>query len=312
MDAMNEARVYLSVLVHVAVFTFVIATATVVVHEYGHFVSGSLLGCSNSEIVLLDQNFETYTKMSCMGADSGRDLLLALSSFLFIIPLSLVMFFLSRYEKYHSFVILGFNMIISASDFSYFPQALGTAALLAGALLVVYGENLLVDRYITFVEGGKVTIGVPFSIIGLVAFVAALFTIKFYINRRKIASRVYNSPSVVFLGAGAEHVARNVAGTEPVHYRGMKVHLDKKKVMVHSAPHHEIRKMNVNSIVYAFDNSSVEKQIRDYRKYQKMFAGKNIVRTASGSAVPRINKKLGTVHDISTSKGIAKLRNSLK
>ena len=143
----------------------------------------------------------------------------------------------------------------------------------------------------------------------MVAFVAALFTLKFYLHRRKIASRVYNSPSVVFLGANADSVARHISGSEPVHYNGMKVHLDKKKVMVHSAPHHEIRKMKVHSVVYAFDNSSAEKQIRDYKKYQRMFAGKNFVRVAHGQ-FPAL-QKLGKVHDISTAKGIAKLRNSI-
>lgn len=146
----QELKAYLSVLFHVAVFTFVIVTTTVVLHEYGHFFVAQASGCTGNQIVLLDDKFETYTTMDCPAGTNNT--LLELSSFTFIIPFALILFLLSRYEKYHAFVVLGFNMVISSSDFGLIFSAASYLSLFAGAGLIIYGENLLVNRYIALVE----------------------------------------------------------------------------------------------------------------------------------------------------------------
>jgi hypothetical protein len=151
----NELRAYFSVLFHIVIFTFVIVTTTVVVHEYGHYFAGNAMGCGDVEIVLLDENFETYTKMNCNNLSEGMSAVLSLSGFLFISPFALALFLLSRYEKYHSFVVFGFNMIISSSDLAF--SGAGALSVLAGSVLILYGENLLVSRYISLVEGELVS-----------------------------------------------------------------------------------------------------------------------------------------------------------
>jgi len=124
----------------------VIVTATVIIHESGHFAAGTLLGCKDVQVTLFDEHLETYTKMSCGSIGQVKFDAIALGGLMFILPISLVLFLLNK--KNYSMIIFGFNLVISSSDYTYFlPSAAVYASIIAGALTVIYGESLLVDRY---------------------------------------------------------------------------------------------------------------------------------------------------------------------
>ena len=147
----SGAVFYLSALALLIVATFALATATTVIHEGGHYVTGRLLGCSNVEIVLLDEKFETYTKMNCDPAIPDYEMnMLMLSGLLFIIPAAALLYIVRR-DFFLSALLFGFNLVISFSDFASFGTAQYTL-FFAGAAFVIYGETILADRYVKNAE----------------------------------------------------------------------------------------------------------------------------------------------------------------
>jgi len=129
----------------------VIVTATVMIHESGHFTAGSLFGCSDVQITLFDEHLETYTKMNCGDIAPVKFNAIAMSGLLFVVPLSAVLFLLNR--RTYAMIIFGFNLVISSSDFSYLVPQFGVyASMLIGAATVIYGESLLVNRYIKYTD----------------------------------------------------------------------------------------------------------------------------------------------------------------
>jgi hypothetical protein len=161
-------------------------------------------------------------------------------------------------------------------------------------------------------------------VFGIVAFVAVLFTVKFHLAREKVLRNLYNSPSVVFMGANSDQAARHIAGNETVHHRGMHISsFEGKKLIVHAHHRHsgELRKMKgLKSFVYMFDvspSAAMKKQLREYRKYQKMFSGTNFIKVAGSSGdmdmrkIQALRKELGNVHQVSISSGsgMDKLKN---
>jgi hypothetical protein len=146
----NELKVYLSILLHIVIFNVTLTSATIVFHEIGHFSAGSLAGCDNIKVVLLDSHMSTYTQMNCSSTVSGY--VLFFSGFMLVIPFAILLFFLKNYEKFYSFVALGFNLIISISDVALFSNFLALPFLILGILSVVIGETLLINRYLLFIE----------------------------------------------------------------------------------------------------------------------------------------------------------------
>ena len=159
----KELGVYFSVLVYIIVFTVVITTSTIVLHEFGHFYLGNAFGCSNIKIMLLDSSYNTYTQMNC-SPDMPSYMLysLMLGGFLFILPFCGLLLLLKSYEKYYALIVLGFNMIVSTSDLGLFPSAFTYASLLGGAALILYGESLLINKYIFNIEYAR-TVVVSYS-----------------------------------------------------------------------------------------------------------------------------------------------------
>lgn len=148
----KEMRTYLSAFMYIVVFTAAVTTATLVFHEFGHLFAGEIAGCENGRITLLDESFDTYTQFKCENASDQTMGLLMLSGLLFVVPFVVLLWLLGGYEKYHAFIVLGFNFIISMADFSFFSSLAAYTAVIAGLVLIVYGENLLVDRYIFHIE----------------------------------------------------------------------------------------------------------------------------------------------------------------
>lgn len=144
---------YVYLLFYLIALNVSVASATLIFHEAGHFYTGEFLGCKNIKIVLFDSSpFNTYTEMNC--PPSVLISLLELGGLLLTIPLSLFfLLFLDGFPEKHFFwIILGFNILISLEDLKYFSQAtlfIIPFALL-GSLLVIVGENLLIDKIITF------------------------------------------------------------------------------------------------------------------------------------------------------------------
>lgn len=153
---MNNNKTYLSALAYVLVFNLIIITTTLVLHEAGHFATGSLLNCQNMEIVLLDSSFNTYTEMNCpVTLSSLESGILNLSGFLFVIPFTILLMFFDNYEKFYSFVAIGFNLLISSSDMAFLPQFAFYISALLGIFIIIYGEILLIDRYVLFIDSNK-------------------------------------------------------------------------------------------------------------------------------------------------------------
>ena len=130
------------------VIVAVVVTATVVMHELGHFTAGTLLGCSDVKVTLFDEHLETYTKMQCGEISSVKFDAIALGGLLFVGPLSAALFLLKK--RTYSLIIFGFNLVVSSSDFSFMPSAAVYAAMLGGAITVIYGESLLVNRWLPY------------------------------------------------------------------------------------------------------------------------------------------------------------------
>jgi len=147
------AKMYIYLLFYLIALNVSVVSATLFFHEAGHFYAGEFLGCRNIKIVLFDSSiFNTYTEMNC--PPSVQILFLELGGFLFTIPLSLffLMFLDSFPEKNFFYVILGFNILISLADLSYFSKALifVLTFTIIGSVLVIIGENLLIDKIIIF------------------------------------------------------------------------------------------------------------------------------------------------------------------
>jgi hypothetical protein len=131
---------YARALLQIVLLTIAIATATVALHELGHAAAGSAAGCKDIKINFLDNEFNAYTEMRC---SQGMGQAMAMSGFLLVIPFALALWMFRA--KHYSLVVLGFNLIISYSDISMLSQAAMNISAAAGALMIFYGENLLVN-----------------------------------------------------------------------------------------------------------------------------------------------------------------------
>lgn len=146
----NELKIYVSILLHIVIFNVTLTSATIVFHELGHFTAGSMAGCDNIKVVLLDNHMTTYTQMNC--SSTVPSYILFFSGFMLVIPFAIFLFFLKNYEKFYSLVALGFNLIISISDVVLFSSFLALPFLILGILFVVIGETFLINRYLLFIE----------------------------------------------------------------------------------------------------------------------------------------------------------------
>ena len=146
-------KLYLRLLLYIVILNVSIVSATLLFHEAGHFFIGDYLGCKNIKIIIFDSSlFNTYTEMNC--PPSTPLFLLELGGFLFVIPFSLFFLLLlgSFPEKNFFWIILGFNVLISLSDMMVLVKAFIFifSFTLLGTILIIIGENLLIDRFLEF------------------------------------------------------------------------------------------------------------------------------------------------------------------
>jgi len=151
---MNKVTmIYINLLLYLIILNVSVVSATLIFHEAGHFFVGEYIGCKNIKIVLFDSSiFNTYTEMNC--PLNIQLSLLELGGFILVIPFSLsFLLFLDGFpEKKFFWVILGFNLLISLTDLTYFSKAFIFTLLLTiiGIALIIFGENLLIDKFIIF------------------------------------------------------------------------------------------------------------------------------------------------------------------
>lgn len=146
-------KIYINLLLYLIILNISVVSATLFFHEAGHFLMGEYLECKNIKIVLFDSSlFNTYTEMNC--PPNTTILLLELGGFLLTIPFSLFfLIFLNGFPEKHFFwVILGFNLLVSLSDLTYFTKVFIFILLftIIGTILLIIGENLLIDRFLLF------------------------------------------------------------------------------------------------------------------------------------------------------------------
>jgi hypothetical protein len=148
LKTMIRLKFYAAPFLYVLLINISVILATVVLHETGHAILGDNLGCTNIKIVIYDQqNSNTYTQMSCPNNVTIEPL--ALAGFLLIIPYALLFVFLKRFsEKHFSIIIMGFNFMLSLPDLVAVTGSvlLSSVITMIGALLVVLGEALFIDK----------------------------------------------------------------------------------------------------------------------------------------------------------------------
>jgi hypothetical protein len=137
------------VFIATALLNISVAASTVLLHESGHYLMGLLTECKNVRFVLIDQNLGTYTEMNCPHEQPAYFPIIG--AFLLTLPYALLFFLLDKLpEKNLFFIVLGFNLLISASDLPP-VQILQYLSLTAGGILVSIGEFLFIDKLLLFV-----------------------------------------------------------------------------------------------------------------------------------------------------------------
>lgn len=143
---------YIFVLIVLLNVSFFLVTG--VLHELGHALYGVVKGCENIQIVIF--NFVThsaYTAMECPGTFSQQlhGLLIFMSSFILVLPISLSFLLLRDFkERYIGLIILGANLIASAFDIMAFYESdlLKYGIMFLGGLLIVLGEDRMISATI--------------------------------------------------------------------------------------------------------------------------------------------------------------------
>lgn len=117
----------------------------------GHFLLGMYAGCKNIRLVLLDSELGTYTEMTCQKEPPSYFSFLGAN--LFVIPFIFSFLLLENFlEKNLFFVGLGFNLIISITDFPALT-ALQILGFLIGFSMISYGEVVLIDKLLFLYKG---------------------------------------------------------------------------------------------------------------------------------------------------------------
>ena len=129
----------------IATIGIAVIIGVMILHETGHYIAGRAAGCSNVEIVFLDSELQTYTKMNCENPSN----MMFLSGMILIVPLCIALLFVN---KSYSLIIFGFNLLISSADFSYFPGVFSMLAMATGFLTVIGGEVMIADHYAKYLE----------------------------------------------------------------------------------------------------------------------------------------------------------------
>ena len=95
---------------------FLIFFSLISIHEIGHVIAGSFLGCQLGKAILIDGNFiGPYAEIACAG--QINQFLLFTSSFLITSSFGVLFLFLKSPQRNMFFVVLGLSLIFSSLDF---------------------------------------------------------------------------------------------------------------------------------------------------------------------------------------------------
>lgn len=139
----------LSLMLYTILFNVLIISATLLLHEAGHFLTGIYAGCTNIKLVIIDSTLGTYTEMSCPHEQAFYFPLAG--AFLLVLPFSLLFLLLKEFpERHFIWICLGFNLIIAVADFPAFVP-LQFFIFFLGVCLIVLGEILLIDKLLLLI-----------------------------------------------------------------------------------------------------------------------------------------------------------------
>jgi hypothetical protein len=143
-------RVFFLCLVSVVLFNVLTVSSTVILHETSHFFTGVFFQCEEIKIVLIDYpNFSTYTEAKCEPETPPYFLVLAPLLFVTLFGFS----FLSlkhKPEKNLSWLIVGFNTIISISDLHFLPVLVNYSITILGIGFIIIGQVKFINQLILF------------------------------------------------------------------------------------------------------------------------------------------------------------------
>lgn len=144
----NEtSMLYFKLFIYVTLFTTSVLCTSIILHEFGHFVAGGMMGCSG-EIILFDaQLLGPHTDLTC--PDGADTTFLLLGSFLLIVPFALLFLTLRRFpEIYFSMVIIGMAIFTAAIDLQmlFGLEVIREIIVIIGIIITLIGQYLLTDR----------------------------------------------------------------------------------------------------------------------------------------------------------------------
>lgn len=138
-------------IIYISVLNIALLFAAISMHELGHFVAGSAMGCKG-ESVLWDSLHQTpFTSMKCPSNVSV--IALTLGGGLFIAPFGLIFLLLRKYpEKNLGWIVYGLGISMSAFDMAEIINVrfIFYIAILLGAAIISIGESLLINSYISY------------------------------------------------------------------------------------------------------------------------------------------------------------------
>jgi hypothetical protein len=119
--------------------------ASVSLHEGGHALVGSALGCEVGRTVLMDLPSTgatgPYTEMNCPA--NIPSYIFGFSGFALVVPFGALLLLLRKFpERNLSFVVFGISLALAGTDLLYVDSTavLSSIALLSGTLLICAGE----------------------------------------------------------------------------------------------------------------------------------------------------------------------------
>lgn len=139
---------FFKIFIYIVLFNVAILCTSVILHEGGHYLVGTLLDGCEGVIILYDtQMFGPYTVLEC--PESVDVSLLYLTGLLLMIPYGLLFLILKEFPERHYFVIiLGLSVFGASLDFQALTgsELVFIIRLIGGAVIFLIGEYLLLDR----------------------------------------------------------------------------------------------------------------------------------------------------------------------
>jgi hypothetical protein len=147
-DGIESVELYIKLFVYISIFSATVLVTTIVLHEGGHYLAGTMLANCEGTIIFFDkESFGPYTKLDCpVGPDVS---FLYLTSFLLVIPFALCFLILRGFPEIHFFLmVMGAAIFTAAIDIQNLTgsELAHTTSLLTGLIIYLTGQYFLTDR----------------------------------------------------------------------------------------------------------------------------------------------------------------------